>query len=92
MGRMVGNFDFFLEHELPVIMTYVPDFDALRAASTHIVVGGGEISGEQGARRAATELAVRLGLEVTAFPGGHGGDKADPVEFAEALRAALRSG
>ena len=91
MGRMAGNFDFFLTHELPLIMTYIPDIDALRAASTHIIVGGGEISGEQGARRSATELAAQLGLEVTVFPGGHGGDKADPVEFAEAVRAALRS-
>lgn len=91
MERMMGNFDFFLAHELPLMATYVPDSEALRAASTHIVIGGGEISGEQAARRAAAELASQLGIELTVFPGGHGGDKADPVVFAEAVRAALTS-
>ena len=91
MGRMMGNFDFFLQHELPVISRYVPDIEALRASSTHIVVGGGEISGEQAAGRAAAALASQLGIELTVFPGGHGGDKADPVEFANAVRRALKS-
>ena len=91
MGRMVGNFDFFLAHELPLISTYIPDIEALRAAPTHIVIGGGEISGEQAAHRAAAELASQMGIELTVFPGGHGGDKADPVDFAEAVRAALQS-
>lgn len=91
MGRMMGNFDLFLAHELLPISLNIPDIEALRSTSTHIVVGGGETSGKQGARLAATELAARLGIELTSFPGGHGGFGADPVEFAERLRVVLRS-
>jgi pimeloyl-ACP methyl ester carboxylesterase len=89
-GRMVGNFDLFIAHELRQIGGYVPDLDALRSASTRIVSAAGESSGEQAARRAAVVLAERLGIAVRYLPGAHGGWGSDPQEFAEKLHEALQ--
>jgi pimeloyl-ACP methyl ester carboxylesterase len=89
MGRMAGNFDLFIAHEIRPIGGYVPDFDALRNASTQIVSAAGEDSGEQAARRAAIALAERLGIPATYLPGGHGGWGSDPQEFAEKLDKVL---
>jgi len=91
MGRMVGNFDLFLAHEIRPISGYVPDVDALRNVPTRIVSAVGETSGEQAARRAAVALAERLGIHVTSLPGGHGGWGSDPQEFAERLHELLRT-
>lgn len=90
MGRMVGNFDLFVAHEIPTLSGYVPDIEALRQAHTHIVSAAGETSGEQAARRSAVALAQRLGIPVTYLPGGHGGWGSDPGEFAESVAKALR--
>jgi pimeloyl-ACP methyl ester carboxylesterase len=90
MGRMAGNFDLFIAHELRLNGEYVPDFDALRNASTRIVRAAGETSGEQAARRSAIALAERLGIAVTYLPGAHGGWGSDPQEFAERLHKVLQ--
>jgi pimeloyl-ACP methyl ester carboxylesterase len=90
MGRMAGNFDLFLAHEIRQLTGYVPDVDALRNVSTRIVSAAGETSGEQGARRAAVALAERLGIAVTYLPGGHGGWGSDPQAFAERLHEVLQ--
>jgi pimeloyl-ACP methyl ester carboxylesterase len=90
MGRMVGNFDLFVAHELRHNAGYVPDVDALRSASTRIVSAAGENSGEQAARRAAIALAERLDIPVTYLPGAHGGWGSDPQEFAHSLHEALQ--
>jgi pimeloyl-ACP methyl ester carboxylesterase len=92
MGRMTGNFDLFIAHELESNGGYAPDIDALRAASTRIVSAAGETSGEQAARRSAIALAERLGIEVTPLPGAHGGWGSDPQEFADKLHEALQKG
>jgi pimeloyl-ACP methyl ester carboxylesterase len=90
MGRMTGNFDLFIAHELRLNGGYVPDIDALRNASTRIVSAAGETSGEQGARRSAVALAERLGTPVTYLPGAHGGWGSDPQEFADKLDEVLQ--
>jgi pimeloyl-ACP methyl ester carboxylesterase len=90
MGRMMGNFDLFLGHELGTIGGYVPDADVLRADSARIVSAAGETSEEQAARRAAFALAEQLGTEVTYLPGAHGGWGSDPQEFAERLDETLQ--
>lgn len=90
MGRMAGNFDLFIAHELQLNGRYVPDFDALRAGSTRIVSAAGETSGEQAARRSALALAERLGIPATALPGAHGGWGSDPQEFADRLQEVLQ--
>jgi hypothetical protein len=63
MGRMAGNFDLFIAHEIRPIGGYVPDVDA-RSVSTRIVSAAGESAGEQAARRAAVGLAEHLGIAV----------------------------
>lgn len=75
---------------------YQPDFDALRAASTHIVIGAGAGSDGELAHRAAVAAAERLASEAVAFPGDHGGflggeygQTGDPDAFATTLRQVL---
>ena len=52
---------------------YEPDFDALRAASTRIVLAAGAESEGQMAHRGAVAVAERLGTEPVIFPSDHGG-------------------
>jgi pimeloyl-ACP methyl ester carboxylesterase len=75
---------------------FEPDIDALRAASTRIVLAaGGESIGEL-ANRAAFAMAERLGTEPIIFPSHHGGFlggeygwSGDPDAFAAKLREVL---
>lgn len=90
MGRMMGNFDFFMAHEIRQIGGYVPDVDALKNVPTRVVSAAGETSGKQAACRAAVALAERLGIDVTYLPGAHGGWGSDPQEFADKLNEVLR--
>jgi hypothetical protein len=78
---------------------YPVDIEALRAASTRIVIGVGEESEGQLARRGGEAVAERLGLGPVVFPSGHGGFLGDeygqpgkPAEFAAKLREVLASG
>jgi hypothetical protein len=72
------------------------DFDALRAASTRIVIGVGADSDGEMANRAAVAVAERLGTTPVSFPSDHGGflggeygQTGDPEAFAGALRQGL---
>jgi pimeloyl-ACP methyl ester carboxylesterase len=78
------------------IPTYEPDYDALRAASTRIVLAAGEESEGELANRGAYAVAERLGTTVTVFPSDHGGflggeygQTGRPDEFAAKLREVL---
>jgi pimeloyl-ACP methyl ester carboxylesterase len=75
---------------------YRPDYDALRAASTRIVLAAGEESEGELANRGAYAVAERLGTTVTVFPSDHGGflggeygQTGRPDEFAAKLREVL---
>jgi hypothetical protein len=75
---------------------YESDFDALRAASTRIVIGVGAESDGELASRAAVAVAERLGTTPVTFPSGHGGflggeygQTGDPDAFAATLRRVL---
>jgi len=75
---------------------YEPEFDALRAASTRIVMAAGEESEGEMAHRGAHAAAERLGRKPVAFPSGHGGflggeygQMGDPDAFAAKLRHVL---
>lgn len=75
---------------------YEPDFDALRAASTRIVMAVGEASADQMTDRTTRAIARELGSDVVVFPGGHGGfnksewdPTSDPAAFAAKLREIL---
>jgi pimeloyl-ACP methyl ester carboxylesterase len=69
--------------------SYEHDFDAIRAASTRVVLGVGEESGQMVAGRAGVAVAGRLGLTPVTFPGGHDGFLGKTEEFAATLRAVL---
>jgi len=75
---------------------YQPDFDALRAASTRIVIGVGAESEGELANRAGVAVAKGLGIEPVIFPSNHGGflggeygQMGDPDAFAAKLRQVL---
>jgi pimeloyl-ACP methyl ester carboxylesterase len=77
---------------------YKHDFDALRAASTFVVVGVGVESGQMVTGRAGLAVAERLGTTPVIFPGGHDGflggeygSMGRPDAFAAALRKVLDS-
>lgn len=89
--------DVLLGQNLITSTHYVPDFDALRAAPTRIVLGAGADSDEELAHRGAVAVAERLGSRAVTFPGGHGGflgpdwgmGGGDPDGFAATLRDVL---
>src|SRR5207244_8439364 len=58
---------------MPSCPAYRHDFDALRAASTRIVMAVGAQSSQAMAGRAAVAVAELLGTEPVTFPGGHDG-------------------
>ena len=75
---------------------YEPEFDALRAASTRIVLAAGEESDGEMAHRGAEAVAERLGTTPVIFPSNHGGflggeygQSGDPDGFAAKLREVL---
>jgi pimeloyl-ACP methyl ester carboxylesterase len=76
-------------------MVYVtgfePDFDALRAISTRIVIGAAAAGEGTFPYRAALAVAERLGTDAVIFPSHHGGftQQGDPDAFAATLRRVL---
>ena len=75
---------------------FEPDFGALEAASTRIVLAAGVESEGQMAYRGAFAVAERLGTTPVSFPSGHGGflgaefgQPSDPDGFAAKLREVL---
>jgi hypothetical protein len=75
---------------------FEPDFEALRVASTRIVLGAGVESEGQMACRGAFAVAEGLGTTPVSFPSGHGGflggeygQPGDPDGFAAKLREVL---
>ncbi|MFG3347619.1 alpha/beta fold hydrolase [Streptomyces sp. NPDC048018] len=78
--------------------SFAPDFPALRAAPTRIVVAAGEESEGEFAARAAAAVAEGLGTPLAVFPSNHGGflggefgQQGAPEEFAKTLRAVLEA-
>jgi len=75
---------------------YEPDFEALRSASTRIVMAAGTESEGTMAYRGAVAAAERLGTTAVRFPSDHGGflggeygQAGDPDAFAAKLREVL---
>lgn len=88
--------DPLLGQNLVTCTHYEPDFAALRAAQTRIVLGVGEESEGQMAYRAGVAVAGRLGTEPVTFPSNHGGFLGNeygmpgqPEPFAAKLREIL---
>ena len=89
--------DPLLAQNMVTCTQFEPDFDALRAASTRIVLAAGTESQRQLAGRGAFAAAERLATTPVMFPGGHdgflggeyGGHGTDPDGFAAKLREVL---
>ena len=89
LARMRATTEHFLAHLLRPTTRYRADIQALRAASTRIVVAGGAASKGQLANRTAVALADQLGTTVVDFPGDHGGFLAFPEQFGRLLDRVL---
>ena len=88
--------DSLLGQNLMTCNEYRHDFDAVRAASTRVVVAVGTESGKTLACRAGTAVAERLETAPIPFPGGHDGflggeygHTGEPDAFAATLRTVL---
>jgi pimeloyl-ACP methyl ester carboxylesterase len=88
--------DPLLKQNIITCTHYKHDFDAIRAASSRVIVGVGEESGDLLAGRAGMGVAERLGTPHVTFPGGHDGflggeygGMGKPEEFATTLRKVL---
>jgi len=75
---------------------YEPDYDAIKAAPTRVVLAYGTESDGLLAQRGAMAVAAALGVEPTRFPSDHGGflggeygQTGDPDAFAARLREEL---
>ncbi|HEY3843434.1 MAG TPA: alpha/beta hydrolase [Acidimicrobiales bacterium] len=79
----------FFGHGLLPIALYQPDFSALQAAPTRVMVAGGAASKGEFAQRTAAALAERLGNPLIEFPGGHAGFVTEPEDFAAVLHRTL---
>ena len=91
--------DALLSQNLISCTHFEPDFGALSAASTRVVVGVGAESEGQMAHRGGLGVAERLGTEPVTFPSNHGGflggefgATGDPDGFAATLREVLEQG
>jgi pimeloyl-ACP methyl ester carboxylesterase len=88
--------DALLEQNIISCTHYEVDFDALRDASTRIVLGAGAESEGEMAHRAGVAVAQQLGTTPVTFPSGHGGflggeygQTGEPDAFAAKLREVL---
>jgi len=88
--------DLMLGHSVRWLTSFEPDFEALRAAPTRLVIGVGAGSHGELAQRGGEEVARRLGTEPVRFPGDHGGflggeygQHGEPEAFAAKLREVL---
>ena len=90
--------DPLLAQNILSITHYEFDFDALRAASTRIVMAAGTESEGELAHRGAVAVAEKLGTTPVTFPSGHAGflggeygQTGEPDAFAAKLRDVLTS-
>jgi pimeloyl-ACP methyl ester carboxylesterase len=88
--------DALLAQNITTCTHYEPDFAALQAASTRIVLGVGAESEGEMAHRGGEAVAERLGIEPVTFPSEHGGflggeygQSGEPDAFATRLREIL---
>lgn len=88
MARVAGNWEHMMRYEIQSFVSYEVPYDRLRAAGVRIVLGAGDVTGED-ERRISTGVAARLGAEFATFPGGHTGPMSEPGPFAGRLREVL---
>ncbi len=88
--------DPLLAQNMVACTAYAPDIQALRHASTRVVIAAGAESAGEPANRGAYAVAERLGTTPVIFPSNHGGflggeygQRGDPDAFAAKLRQVL---
>jgi pimeloyl-ACP methyl ester carboxylesterase len=88
--------DLMLGHSVRWLVTYEPDFEAIKRAPTRLVIAVGAGSHGELAQRGGIEVAKRLGTDAIPFPGDHGGflggeygQTGEPDAFAAKLREVL---
>lgn len=87
--RMDANSEIFYAHKLLPFTSYVPDVAALVELEDKFVPAVGSESSKVLPAEPILALADRVGWDVIAFPGGHGGYASDPFEFATLLQRVL---
>ncbi|MFI5712422.1 alpha/beta hydrolase [Kribbella sp. NPDC051620] len=87
--RMDANSEVFYAHKLLPFTSYVPDVAALVELEDKFVPAVGSESSKVLPAEPILALADRVGWDVVAFPGGHGGYASDPFEFATLLHRVL---
>lgn len=94
-----GNRDDALLARSNAVPAFRPDVEALKAASTRVVIAVGEETGDAFTGRTSRGVAALLGQEAVVFPSHHGGFlgpefgfEGKPAEFAEKLREVLAGG
>lgn len=87
--RMEANSEIFYAHKLLPFTSYRPDVAALVALEDKLVPAVGSESSKVLPAEPILALAERVGWDVVAFPGGHGGYASDPFEFATLLQRVL---
>jgi pimeloyl-ACP methyl ester carboxylesterase len=92
-GEDDGSRDNPLMRNMPLCNIYEVDVEALATLGDRVVIAVGSASGDGAAARGGREVARRLGLPVTDFPGDHGnffdstyGEATGVAEAAQRLR------
>jgi acetyltransferase/esterase len=88
MTRLSGNWEYMVTREMRSFIGYQPDFEAIRAGGSRVVLAAGTDSDPQ-ARQMAEAVASALGVETAGFPGGHSAPMEIPDPFAARLREVL---
>ena len=89
MAMMQRNFEFFFGRYIRNLSRYEVDVDALKACPCRIVAAVGVDSAGQLAHNGGLGLAKALGIDVTTFPGDHGGFDGRAEEFGPRLLEVL---
>jgi pimeloyl-ACP methyl ester carboxylesterase len=88
MTRMSGNWEYLVTYEMRSYIGYDPDFDAIRAGGSRVVLAAGTTS-DPVVQAVAAEVAARLGSAAASFPGGHTAPMTIPDKFAARLQEVL---
>jgi len=89
MQRAFDSSEVIFSVEMPVIISYKPNMEALKGSKVPIFVAAGEKTAMY-LFRASRWLADQLKIDLQLFPGGHVGYVDQPKEFATALLSLLK--
>jgi pimeloyl-ACP methyl ester carboxylesterase/DNA-binding transcriptional MerR regulator len=82
------NWEHMMTREMRPFLEYRPDFAAIRAGGSRVVLAAGT-EPDPAFRQMAEAAAAALGTDVAGFPGGHNGPMDSPDTFAARLHEVL---